>query len=270
MRRGTCAWDMGHARKCMPRMSGPTPVDERLTWSCPAPDAPGMSASSLERPVLYCFSGSPFVWRAEIALCEKGIGYDRRVFRRKRGEHRIDEVRAVNPRMQLPILLWGKVALYESMAICHFLELEHPAPPLIPVATADRARALVLSQESHDLDSGCWDAFMIAEGDAKLGDDSEPRWQAHRKMHGEVQRWEAHAAAGGDYLVGDTFTLADIAAFPTIAFCVRYGLDLAHRAPRLAAWYARMASRPSVDASWPDHWRARPGKDAGFNEPDWQ
>jgi glutathione S-transferase len=28
------------------------------------------------KPLIYCFSGSPYVWRALIALEEKGIEYD--------------------------------------------------------------------------------------------------------------------------------------------------------------------------------------------------
>jgi glutathione S-transferase len=36
--------------------------------------------------------------------------------------------------------------------------------------------------------------------------------------------------------------------------------------PALAGWYERIAARPSVQASWPPHWRDSDGKDVGLNE----
>ncbi|MDH5671547.1 MAG: glutathione S-transferase C-terminal domain-containing protein [Myxococcales bacterium] len=91
----------------------------------------------------------------------------------------------------------------------------------------------------------------------------EPRHQAYRKLHAEMAHWERHLQHGGDYLVGDRMTLADVAVFPSIAFAVRTGLTLAKRCPKAGAWYERMAARPSVEASWPPHWRQSEGPDGG-------
>ncbi len=222
-----------------------------------------MDASS--KPLIYCFSGSPYVWRALIALQEKGIEYDAKWIPRASGEHRSPEMLAMNPRGRLPVLRYGDVALYESIAICLFLELEHPEPPLIPSSRAERARALVLTSEADYLDSETEDALLFALG-AKTDDaGTEPRRQAYRQLHAEVERWETHIERGGRYLVGDDISIADIAVFPGIAFLVRTGLTLSKRTPKLAAWYEQMAARPSVQASWPPHWRETTGKDAGYD-----
>jgi glutathione S-transferase len=217
------------------------------------------------KPFIYCFSGSPYVWRALIALEEKGIEYDAKWIPRASGEHRTPEMLAMNPRGRLPVLRYEDVALYESVAICLFLELEHPEPPLIPRSTAERARALVLTSEAEYMDSETGDALLFALG-AKTDDSGpEPRRQAYRQLHTEVGRWEAHLEHGGDYLAGDGLSIADIVVFPGAAFLVRTGLTLSKRTPKLAAWYERMVERPSVQASWPPHWRETEGVDAGYD-----
>jgi glutathione S-transferase len=223
-----------------------------------------MSKTSV-KPLIYCFSGSPYVWRALIMLGEKGIEHDAKWIPRASGEHRTPEMLAVNPRGRLPILRYGDVTLYESVAICHFLELEHPEPPLIPHARAARARALVLTSEAHYLDTETWDALLFALGGKTDDQGLERRHEAYRRLHAEVGRWEAHLEHGGDYLVGDAISLADVVVFPGIAFLVRTGLTLSKRTPKLAAWYARMVERPSVQESWPPHWRETTGSDAGYD-----
>ncbi|MGD8317996.1 MAG: glutathione S-transferase family protein [Myxococcales bacterium] len=223
-----------------------------------------MPANDMKR-LIYCFSGSPYVWRALIALEEKGIEYEAKWIPRSSGEHRTPEMLALNPRGRLPILRYGDVTLYESVAICLFLELEHPEPPLIPHSTAERARALVLMSEAEYVDSETEDALLFALGAKRDEQGPEAREKAYRKLHAEVERWEAHMERGGDYLVGDAISLADIVIFPGVAFLVRTGLTLAKRTPQLAAWYERMVERPSVQASWPPHWREKPGIDAGYD-----
>jgi len=154
------------------------------------------------------------------------------------------------------------------VAICLFLELEHPEPPLIPRSTKERARALVLTSEAAYLESETWEALLFALGAKTDNGDPEPRMQAYRQLHAEMARWEAHLEHGGSYLVGDDISLADIVVFPGVAFVVRTGLTLSKRTPRVAAWYERMLARPSVQASWPPHWRESAGSDAGYDEID--
>lgn len=220
------------------------------------------------KPLIYCFSGSPFVWRALITLEEKGIEYESKWLPRSTGEHRTPEMLALNPRGRLPILRYGDVGLYESVAICLFLELEHPEPPLIPRPTRERARALVLMSEAADLESETDEALLFALG-AKADDGGpEPRKKAYRQLHAEMARWEAHLEDGGSYLVGDDISLADVVVFPGVAFLVRTGLTLSKRTPTVAAWYERMLERPSIQSSWPPHWRESAGSDAGYDEVD--
>jgi glutathione S-transferase len=172
---------------------------------------------------------------------------------------------ALNPRGRLPIVTWGDVVLYESMAICQFLELEKPEPAFIPKGAPERARTLRLAYEAECMDKETEEAVLFALG-FKKSEDLESRNVAYRRLHTEVARWEAHLQQGGSFLVGDSLTLADIAVFPGAAFLVRTGLTLSKRAPKLAAWYERLATRPSVQASWPPHWRESQGSNAGYDD----
>ncbi|XP_067666035.1 glutathione S-transferase A-like [Haliotis asinina] len=56
-----------------------------------------------------------------------------------------------------------------------------------------------------------------------------------------------------DYLVGNTFTMADVFLFPCVAFFVRYGLDIG-KYPAMEAYYNKVKDRPSVKTTWPPHW----------------
>ncbi|OYX94511.1 MAG: hypothetical protein B7Y74_06805, partial [Novosphingobium sp. 35-62-5] len=75
------------------------------------------------------------------------------------------------------------------------------------------------------------DEALALQGEAEL-----PRW---------VDWLETQAPADG-WLLGDTFSIADIAVasiFRTLAY-VGHGVDAAAR-PNTAAWYARVTARPA-------------------------
>eukprot|EP00924_Labyrinthula_sp_SR-Ha-C_P003289 augustus_masked-scaffold_15-processed-gene-5.45-mRNA-1 protein AED:0.31 eAED:0.31 QI:0/-1/0/1/-1/1/1/0/122 len=74
-------------------------------------------------------------------------------------------------------------------------------------------------------------------------------------MFREISLWERYCE--DSFLIGDTITIADIVFFPTLAYCVRLGLDLS-RFPRLSSYYKRMKDRRAVKASWPPHWLSEP------------
>ena len=72
-----------------------------------------------------------------------------------------------------------------------------------------------------------------------------------------------NALAQSDHLVGNSFTLADVAAIPYINRADMLGLAglWENRRPRVADWYARMRQRPifnsAITAYWDDDARER-------------
>jgi glutathione S-transferase len=51
---------------------------------------------------------------------------------------------------------------------------------------------------------------------------------------------------GKEFICGDRFTLADILLFAFLEFGSSVGQPLDAKCERLQAWYARVATRPSV------------------------
>lgn len=57
------------------------------------------------------------------------------------------------------------------------------------------------------------------------------------------------------YVAGKNMSMADVAFFPNLAFYVRLGLQLGKSYPNLVKYYDMMLKRPSVEKTWPPHWK---------------
>nr|BAF47197.1 Rho-class glutathione S-transferase [Danio rerio] len=73
--------------------------------------------------LLYWGTGSPPCWRLMIALEEKQLqGYKHKLLSFDKKEHQSPEVKALNPRAQLPTFKHGEIVVNESFAACLYLE----------------------------------------------------------------------------------------------------------------------------------------------------
>lgn len=59
------------------------------------------------------------------------------------------------------------------------------------------------------------------------------------------------------FVAGPDFSMADVWFYPFIAFSVRMGLEL-EKFPNMKAYYDKVTARPSVQKSWPPHWKEEP------------
>jgi glutathione S-transferase len=103
--------------------------------------------------LLYYGSGSPYVWRVQLALEHKALPYDTKVLSFTAGDTRKPEFVALNPRHQVPVLVDDDLVLYESNAIVEYLDEAFPATgaPLLPGDTRTRAliRRLILEVDNY-------------------------------------------------------------------------------------------------------------------------
>lgn len=91
---------------------------------------------------LYSGPLSLFSRKVEIALNEKGLAYERVMvpFTQTVGYSPKDaEVLRINPKGQVPVLVDGDLALYDSTVIIEYLDDAYPLAPLLPVSAKDRA-----------------------------------------------------------------------------------------------------------------------------------
>lgn len=154
----------------------------------------------------------------------------------------------------VPVIEYDGEVVTDSMEIVRFLEERHPSPPLFPRDPARRAEVFVFV----DWFNRIWKR-PPNEIEAEL---SKP--QANRArleelaglMRAYLDLFE-DMLTGREYLMGDTFGAADVAAFPFLKYAGLHDAEddeLFHRIlrdyqrdrhrPRLEAWIRRVDQRP--------------------------
>jgi glutathione S-transferase len=98
----------------------------------------------------YFGSGSPFAWKVWLTLEHKGIPYAPKRLSFDADETRKPEFLAINPRGRVPTIVDDGFALYESNAICEYLEEQYPQKPLLPKDAKGRALVRRLVGEADD------------------------------------------------------------------------------------------------------------------------
>jgi glutathione S-transferase len=184
----------------------------------------------------------PFVHRASILLAEKGVPFDRRSVDLK---NKPAWFLALSPRGKVPVLIADGVALFESAAICEFLDETHP-PPLIPADPFERARQRGWVEVANDLLLTQY-KLLVAASPAELE-------IASKALEPVLARLEE--ALGTGLISATGFGLVHVALAPALQRFVvveeRLGLRLLHTTPMLEALARRLAVRPSVARTVPD------------------
>jgi len=206
-----------------------------------------------------------------LTLEEKGLQYESKLLEFSKSGHKSEEVMKWNPRGQLPTTIFdNSFAINESMAATEYLEKQfsQQGTKLTPDSPAALAKMLQRKCELQNLDSKGRDVivykvFKIGATDGKL--DPATSKKLVDAFLDELKHWEKYASEG-EYIAGSTLTLADLLLFPNIAVYVRMGLDLEKHAPNLHKYYSRMVKRPSVEKTWPPHWKDSQGPKGVFEE----
>jgi glutathione S-transferase len=197
---------------------------------------------------LYHFPASTFSRRVRIALLEKNIACELLEVNLPGGAHKEAWYAALNPYTKVPTLVDGELALYESAAILAYLEAAHPSPPLVPKDLPGRARV--------DMHVRLCDAHLGRHAGAVLFPKRflpEANWD-RPAMEAAKKEIERHLAVverelgERQYLVGESFTLADVAYLPFLHFL---GMMEVAAGPRVRAWAERLLARPSALATVP-------------------
>jgi glutathione S-transferase len=207
----------------------------------------------------YYGSGSPFSWRVQLVLEEKGLPYEPVLLSFEKGEHKSPEHLARSPHGKVPALEDDGVVLYESSAIVEYLEEKYPAPPLLPRDPAARARVRIEELECllYFADRFIAVARQVFFTPAERRDPAaiEAARAEVREQLGALER--RAAARAGQYLLGD-LSRADFAWLPFVEIAGRAGVDVEGAGtPWLVGWRSRMRARPSYERSYPPHWRKK-------------
>ena len=199
----------------------------------------------------------PYVQRAAIALAEKDVPFERVVIDLAA---KPDWFTAISPLGKVPLLRVPRedgtdAVLFESNVICEWIEETQPGSRLHPKDPLERAQ------------HRAWMEF----GSATLGDiygleTTRDRTVFETKRTAIAAKFRRVEAALGDgpYFSGEQFSLVDAVFGPVFRYFDTFDaiadLALFEAAPKLCAWRAVLAERPSVrgavGADYPDLLRA--------------
>ena len=214
---------------------------------------------------LWWGSGSPYSWRALLALEHKRLPYESHLLQFSKQEHRSPEMTKMNPRGRVPVLKDGDYVVFESLAVLYYLDRKYPQYPIFGRDAEEGAVIVRVINEFQAYTEAALMTIVRAMLDGRPL--SQELSQAMHVVAGEARTIEGRLAKS-DWIVGDGASAADLAIYP----CIR----LLHRAltrpaaaelsarflpaevhyPALARWMQRVEALPGFDRTWPPHWRA--------------
>ncbi|MDP3370336.1 MAG: maleylacetoacetate isomerase [Brevundimonas sp.] len=203
--------------------------------------------------ILHGYWRSGAAWRARIALNLKGLSYEQRGVDLRTGVQRSEAFVVLNPQGMVPALEIDGAVLTQSPAILEWLEEAHPAPPLLPVESADRAHvramAALIGCDIHPLNNlRVGKALRETFGADQAAIDA---WAARWIVSGFEALELLVSRRGVGWCFGDAPTLADCYLIPQIYSARRFGVPL-DAFPRLLAIDAAAARHPAFIAAHPD------------------
>ncbi len=212
--------------------------------------------------VLYYGSGSPWAWRAQLALEHKALPYERKVLSFSAGDTLKPEFVALNPRHRVPVLVDGDFVLYESNAIVEYLDEAYPGrgAPLFPGDARTRAHVRRLIDEVDNYFDKAVDPVIEQAFYTKSEERDAKKLEAARD--GVIAEYAMFTKAmRGDYLAGP-LSAADNAFYPLVAFMRRCETKMPELGsdnwltPELRLWKKRIEALPYLEKTIPPHWKA--------------
>jgi maleylpyruvate isomerase len=192
------------------------------------------------------------VERVALALAYKGLAVEHVVV----DPADRSEVVRISGQELVPVLEADGQVLHDSPAILRWLEEQRPQPPLWPRGARERAHADIFVDWFNHVWKRPPNIMFVEEQKPEPDRARIERWS--RSMHESLDRFEA-LLEGRDYLLGDSFGIADVIAFPFLKYPVlglpkgddeRFHRILVEHMPldggyrRLREWVRRVDERP--------------------------
>ena len=182
---------------------------------------------------LYSGTTCPFSHRCRFVLYEKGMDFqviDVDLYNKP------EDIAVMNPYNRVPVLVDRELVLYESNIINEYIDERFPHPQLMPADPVQRARArLTLFNLEIEL-------FSQIEA---LESGKEKQVDKARQQVTERLTEFAPVLARTKYMLGDDFTMADVAIAPLLWRLEHYGIRLGKPAAPLMKYAERIFSRPA-------------------------
>lgn len=190
---------------------------------------------------LYQIEKCPFAHRVRISLEEKKLKYEVVYFTSRQ---RPRELEAVGPEARSPTLFDDGAAIGDSIVVCEYLDERYPETPIMPRDPIGRARARLLVKQVET------NVAPFVHELEREGQSSEAQTLAETlaRVRSALEPFEGRLRAS-PFLLGDGFTLADVALFTllvSMARSVGERGDVLGDLPALVGFRDRVAARPAT------------------------
>ena len=183
--------------------------------------------------VLYSGTTCPFSQRCRFVLFEKGMDFEIRdidLFNKP------EDINVMNPYGQVPILVERDLILYESNIINEYIDERFPHPQLMPPDPVHRARTrLMLLNFEREM---FVHVGVLESGNVKAHD-------AARQSIRENLTQLAPLFLKNKFVLGEEFSMLDVALAPLLWRLDHYGIELGKNAAPLMKYAERIFSRPA-------------------------
>ena len=215
---------------------------------------------------VYWGSGSPFAWRVLLALEFKKLPYVSHLLQFSKQEHKSPQMLALNPRGRVPVLKDGDYVCFESLAILYYLDLKYPQPGMFGSSPEEAGTIMrvICEYQAYIEPHVTTIARAVFLDKADLAADEITA--AMQVVASEARTIEGRLSKS-DWIVGDSYSAADMVLFPGVQLLIRAlnkprARELSSRFmpvevnyPALGRWLARVAATPGYARTYPPHWR---------------
>lgn len=186
--------------------------------------------------VLYSGTTCPFSQRCRFVLFEKGMDFEVRDIDLY---NKPEDISVMNPYGQVPILVERELILYESNIINEYIDERFPHPQLMPADPTMRARTrLFLFNFERELFS------QVALLEDRNEPDPKTQEQARQKIRDGLAQL-APILTKNKYMLGEEFSMLDVAIAPLLWRLDHYGIELPKSAAPIQKYGERVFSRPA-------------------------
>lgn len=188
---------------------------------------------------LYSGTTDPFSHRCRIVLFEKGMDFeviDVDLYNKP------EDIAVINPYNRVPVLVDRDLVLYESNIINEYIDERFPHPQLMPPDPIMRARA---RQLLHTFEHELFAHIAALEANQKGTDKTRVHVRDHLTQLAPIFTKQK-------FMLGDEFSMLDVAIAPLLWRLEHYGIELPKAAAPMMKYAERIFSRQGfIDALTP-------------------
>ncbi|ATI01163.1 glutathione S-transferase N-terminal domain-containing protein [Alcaligenes faecalis] len=186
--------------------------------------------------VLYSGTTCPFSQRCRFVLFEKGMDFEIRDIDLY---NKPEDIAVMNPYGQVPILVERDLILYESNIINEYIDERFPHPQLMPADPTMRARTrLFLYNFEKEL------FVHVAALEDRRNADAKAQDLARQQIRNHLSQL-APILLKNKYMLGEEFSMLDVAIAPLLWRLDHYGIELPKSAAPVQKYAERVFSRPA-------------------------